>query len=683
MRKLKFTKLLTLFTAMAATVATALPLNSITAEASVPYRTFTQNGYGELVETQTAYTPLASIEKVGDSKLNGPSDIKIANDGTIYIADTGNQRIVVTNKDGELLNEIGKGVLQSPEGVFVTEDKTLYVADKTLAAIIVYNAEGNEIKRYTKPNSPLYGNTNYMPIKVAVDNGGTMYIVSEGNTNGIIQITDDGQFLGYFGTNASNISVAQRIKKIIYGDSAKGNAVLPTSIKNVAIDEKGLIYTLTQGTDTVQPLKKLNKAGVNMTETDVAPENGISVAVGQYENIFVATESGRIFEYNSEGSLLFLFGGADDGNYRVGLFGTISAIATDKSDQIYVLDNKNNEVQVFKQTEFTELLHKALVDYQKGQYTASKKPLQQVITMNSLFDYANLAMAEALYQEEDYESAMDYYRLAKEKQGYSDAYWEVRNVWLRHNIVAFVGTIIGIIVLLWALSKLDKKFRIFDPWRKLTKGLRENMTYKRLTFGLRYMKHPIDGAYEIKRKGMQSYPTAIFIMIVIVAFYVINKYFCGFLVKTARDGRYDVAQDILYIVFGLLFATACTYLVTAINDGEGTFKNIFCGYIYSFTPFLVIQPFIFIVSKFVTYNEYFLISFLNLVMIAMIIIALFITIKEINNYSMGETFKVIALTIFAAFIFAVMAFVLYVLFAQVVDFVVSIYREAVYRIGQK
>lgn len=63
--------------------------------AKVPYKTYTQNGYGELVETQTAYTPYSTITKIqsniegeDDFELKKPEDIKIDSKGNLFIADT-------------------------------------------------------------------------------------------------------------------------------------------------------------------------------------------------------------------------------------------------------------------------------------------------------------------------------------------------------------------------------------------------------------------------------------------------------------------------------------------------------------------------------------------------------------------------------------------------------------------
>ena len=101
--------------------------------AKLPYITYTQNGYGQYVETQAAYTPYTTITKITsdiegieDMTFEEPSDIKITEDGYMYIVDTANARIIVATLDGKLDRVIGEGVLAAPSGVFVTEGEDGY-----------------------------------------------------------------------------------------------------------------------------------------------------------------------------------------------------------------------------------------------------------------------------------------------------------------------------------------------------------------------------------------------------------------------------------------------------------------------------------------------------------------------------------------------------------------------------
>ena len=86
-------------------------------------------------------------------------------------------------------------------------------------------------------------------------------------------------------------------------------------------------------------------------------------------------------------------------------------------------------------------------------------------------------------------------------------------------------------------------------------------------------------------------------------------------------------------------------------------------------------------SHVVTFNEVFFIQFANLFMFVWIAVLVFIAIKEINNYKVKETFKIIGLTVFTILIACLLAFIIYVLWSQVFDFLQSVFGEVVYRFG--
>lgn len=650
--------------------------------ADTPYKTYTQGGYLGVTETQTAYTPLTSITKIGELSFKNASDMQITKDDEIYISDTDGKRILVSDINGELLRIYGEGVLKNPVGIFVTPTKDLYVADKNAGKIVVFNYEGEVIKEYTKPEHPLYGaEMNFKPQKLVVDAKGIMYIICEGNTNGIVQIspTEGGTFLGYFGTNTTNISLLNIFRRMVLSDEqlAKLPRNLPKTPFNLTIDSKGLIYTITQGAN--YSLRKFNVAGNNLIEEDYFNTLPSAVTVGNYENIYVVSEEGYIFEYNKDGSMLFVFGGKDSGRLRIGLFQKAVAIGVDQKNNIYVLDQEKNEIQVFKSTEFTDLVHEALWLYQNGMYTESKEPLSKIIEMNSLFDYANLAMGQALLQEENYTDALKYFRMAKDYDGYSDSFWEVRNIWLRNNLISTVAIFVGIIIAWKLLLYYHRKKQILAPVIRGYNKVTSNLIMKRLKYMLYYIKHPVDGSYGVKREQKASYLTANLLLGLFIIIYLFSRYATGFIVRTVEDGTFDIFGDIMYVVCIFTLFTICSYLICTINDGEGSFKQLYTAYVYSLGPYILIKPIIILLSNGITYNEVFLVNFSNYILYTWVVILLFMTVKEINNYSVGETVKVIFITFFCVLIAILLLFILYVLILQVTDFVQSIYGEVVYR----
>ncbi len=663
-------------------------IGPLTASAETPYVTYTIDGYGIIRQTQTAYLPYETITKFGEeTTLSSPSDMMVTTDGLIYVADSGNKRIVVGNLEGELVQIIGEGTLVNPMGLYVTEDKHVYVADRDAESIFIFDETGALIQTYGKPTSPLYGAAvSFLPIKITVNNAGIMYIVCESNTNGVVQIspTDGGTFLGYFGTNFTSTDLMTVIYRAILTDAQRAQMVsnLPSTPTNLAIDAKGLIYTVTRGNQN-DTLKLLNIAGTNLISNSAGTyaDAPTDVVAGYHDNVYVCDQQGYIYEYNNNGELMFVFGGPDDGSQRVGLSRMVSSISIDTNDRIYILDSDQCRIQVYQSTEFTDLLHEALYLYSKGRYTESKEPLSRILEMNSMFDYANKAMGRAYFQEENYEMAQHYARLAKDYEGYSDAYWEIRNIWLKKNIML----VIGLCVALWAALKvvgvLDKKKHILDKPRALLAKCKRNKIVSDLSYSLYFMKHPVDGAYGIAHEGRANWLASSILLLIFIAEYVINKYTCGFLMKTVMEGRYEIFSDIGTVLVVMIALTASTYLVCTINDGEGTVKKIYTLFCYTLIPYVVLMPIMYVCSHVVTTTEMQLLSMASMVIYAWIAVIGFMGLKEVNNFKLGETVKIILLTVFTVLILALLIFIIYVLWAQVFEFISAIFGEVVYRVG--
>ena len=214
----------------------ALLLQTVPALAKMPYKTFTLGVNKELVETQTAYEPVRSMTRFGEETLKDPQDLRMGPDGNLYIADTGNKRILVVSREGELIREIkDKKNFKTPSGVNVDAQGNIYVADESARAVLVYSPEGELIRTWQKPTHPLFGETApYKPRKVVIDKRGNLYICSKGNTNGIVQISPagEGEFLGYYGANESNVTLLTAIKKAVFTDEQLSSmaGIVPISV---------------------------------------------------------------------------------------------------------------------------------------------------------------------------------------------------------------------------------------------------------------------------------------------------------------------------------------------------------------------------------------------------------------------------------------------------------------------
>lgn len=663
------------------------------AQAATPYRTYTYGTTGRMTETQTAYEPIRAMTRFGDETLKTPQDLRIGPDGYLYIADSGNNRVLVVTKEGDFITSIGtKKQLKSAMGVFVDEALNVYVADEKGRSVVVF-AQKNPgdysayevVREYGKPTHPLFGDKSpYKPTKLVLDKRGNLYIASTGNTNGIIQISPngEGEFLGYYGANTSTVSFVMAIMKKILSEEQLSmmGSIVPTSVQNLCIDEKGMVYTVSQATNQ-SPLRRLNVAGKNTLTVDSFYEATSAVASHPSGSIFTANKNGYILEYSPEGDLLFDFGAA--GDQRVGTFQSVTGLVVDDDYTLYVLDERLNNVQVLAATEFTNLVHEAFALFKDGKYEESKEPWNQVLRMNSMFPYASIGLGEALYRENNFEEALDAFRNGNNKQGYSDAFWELRST-LMHDYLGTVLIWLAVILVVWQVVKrLNKRFHFLDPISKAWQWFKGLKYVSHTGYCFHILKNPYDACYGIKREGRASWVSAIVLLVIFFIEYVLNKYFSGFLFRTMPDGVYELLNDVV-MVFGVFtLLTICCYLVCTIREGEARFKDLFIGFAYALTPMLVFQPINLLLSNVLTYNEEFFITLINFVSVGWTALLVVLVIMYMNDYSFKQTLVTMIITAFTVLIMVALMFVIYVLVSQLIDFIVSIYGEVVYRFVKK
>ena len=667
-------------------------LGCLTAQAATPYRTFSLGNGGMEVETQTAYEPIVSMTRFGDETLKTPADMRMGPDGNLYIADNGNKRVVVITTQGELvrviepLNEKNKALLKSCKGVFVADDLTVYIADENGRAVYHVDQDGKVLRTFEKPTHPLFGEKSaYKPNKIVLDKRGNLYIASTSNTNGIVQISPvgDGEFLGYYGANNSNVSFLTLIKRTLFKDnSLVMGDIVPISVANLCIDGKGMVYTVTE-TGDMTSLRRLNVAGRNTMTLDYITIGNSAVAVNGSGSVFTATKSGIITEYTSEGAMLFTFGAFDAGEQRIGMFKDVTGLVVDDAYNIYVLDATLGCVQVLRPTEFADLVHQAFTLFQEGKYAASKAPWEEVLRMNSMFNYASTGLGEALYREGNFEEAMEAFRNGGEQQGYSDAWWEFRSTWLHNNMSTIILIVVIVIVVWIALKFCDRRWKILEPLRKGKNFLTGLPIVSDVLYCGEILRNPYDCCYGIKREKKAGYIGALIILLLFFVMFVANKYFAGFLFKTTPDGYFELINDFL-MVFGVFFLLIiCCYLVCTITDGESSFKDLFVGCAYALTPMLIFLPIKLVLSNVLTYNEEFFITLIDVVSIGWSAVLVLLVLMYQNDYTLGKTIVTIILTLFTVLVVVALAVVLYMLISQLVDFILSIYGEVVYRFVKK
>ncbi|WP_139904780.1 YIP1 family protein [Clostridium thermarum] len=669
----------TIAAALGILLALGFSTQSVRAE-NAPAYTYTISEDLKWVRTQDAYLNGEILFR--DIDLKKPEDIFVK-DGRIYVADTGNGRITIKDLDTDEVTFIGEDTLSSPTGVYVDEEDNIIAADYDLEQVVKFSPVGAVLKTYGRPDTPIFGKTtNFKPKKALSDKKGNIYIVSEGTYDGIIQFSKEGEFLGYFGANNTSKSLIEAIQDLVFTEAQKAKLFnrIPKSFYNLAIDKKGMTYTITQG-ERGHAIKKHNVSGSDILASNhvmIDEENFVDITVGTYGQIYALTETGLIYEYDSEGNLIFSFGGRAISTERNGLFTVGAGIAVDKDNYIYVLDKERNVVQVFYPTVFAEMIHEAISLFEIGKYLESKDLWQQILQLSGTSKIAYDGLGKAYFQENDYKQAAENFRLAQNREDYSESYWEIRNEWLQDNIAVMLILLVLAALISKVLKKIDSKKGIFNPIRGLKAKLKENRLVRDLLYLKRVLRHPIDCMYEIRKDRQGSTLAATIIYAGAFIIFTINYIGRSFIFNyvDARNISYFYIISISLLPVALW--AGANYMVSSINDGEGRFKDVYTATAYSLAPFIILMPFVIALTYVLTLNEAFIIELASLIIWVWCGVILFLGLKEIHNYEVGEVIKSIILSLFLILVGIICFSIVYMLWDQLMEFVYSVLREVAY-----
>ena len=653
------------------------------AESGVRYDTFTISN-GRFVPTQTAYMALTNRNEVYGEPLDRPNDIYIDKDNFVYIVssniDAKTGKIIKFSLESQDVTVLGEDFLVNPTGVYVDQNGFIYVADRGGGKAYKLDQTGVILQEYTKPDSPLFGNDQFQPKKIVTDNSDNVYILNNGS-RGLAQFTQDNEFLGYFGTNSIQPSLRTVLQFIFFTKEQRENLYLlsPAEISNVAIDDRGLIHTVTLGEESTG-VKRLNINGENLLGEVYNLPDLEDVYVGPIGNIYTITKSGYIYEYDIEGNLLFAFGGQDESNQIQGLFNVPSAIAVDKDYNLFVLDGSSNELQIFTPTEFADMVHYALFLYQDGLYAESRDPWLEVLKMNDMFDLAHKGLGNAYFSLGDYEAAMEEYYIAMDRDGYSDAFWEVRNDYLIDNVwIVLVFFFVFLIAYVINLKLRYSKY-IFAPVKRGVRYLRnKSRILDECLYLFTYLKHPSDATYYIKRENKVGYLSATIILLIYFALYMIFIYSFGFLFNYRVIANINIVEEALKIFLPFVLFVFANYLIGSIREGEGRLKDIYVTTIFSLAPYFLSLPILVILSKGLTYNETFIISLIQFVSIFITVIYFFFMVKETHFYNVKETVASIFLSFFTMVLMLLGAFIVYILLNELFKLIIDLIMEVYYR----
>ncbi|MGG1553400.1 YIP1 family protein [Paenibacillus ferrarius] len=689
-------------------------------EADVMYNTFAKDGFGAIIwGVQPSYTPekvighdlflpdLKDPSKLIPSPMRNPQDVFITTNDEIYIADTGNNRIVHFDQEGNFIRYItvNDNPLRSPQGVFVTDDGSIYIADTGNKRVVKLSSEGKLQKIYEKPESKYVPNTlKFDPVRLVVDKRGFLYIVTLGGYFGTIQLDPNGEFTKFYGANKAPFSVLDAVKRTLYTREMYENELIkaPPPINNLTVDTNGFIFTVTSGADvTGNQIKKLNFEGKNIlaqynslgneasaygefTNRDSRRKNTsvpslIDVAVDHEDNFTVIDKEFKyVSQYDANGELLFFWGGLSaNGITQLGLIKNPVSVEINSKQDLFILDDQENVLQRFRMSEFGEKVYKANSLTLQGKYLESEKYWQDVLSLNAFYTPALSGLAKAAYKKGDYARGAELFHKSGNEKGFSESFWQIRILWMHRNF-STVATIF--IIMIAALTVLRRMLRIFNRNRR--DELYERKTcaiIEQLKHALYVLRHPIDGFSELRFENKGSILSAIIIYLAVYVAIVISELYTSFSFNKIELKEVNIYMILLQFVILTGAWVVCNYLISSIYRGEGRFRDIFVGCAYALVPVILIGIPLALISNVLTLSEAPIYNYIHMAMYVWIGALFFWKVQSLHNYSVGETSINLLMTILSIAIMSVMALIMFGLTNELRLFVYNVYQEVTLR----
>ena len=184
---------------------------SVPVSAYKSYQTYTYSIDGFALHSPDAYVPTLVVDSqyMGlDTAIDDPRDIFVDDQKNVYIVDAANNRVVVLDRYYKLKFTISNftneyGVVDgfnNPSGLFVTPDR-IFICDTNNNRIVTFDRAGNYLEIIEAPESQLFDEgAIYRPVAIAVDQFDRLYVVSSTTFQGVIVMTDKGEFIEVQGT---------------------------------------------------------------------------------------------------------------------------------------------------------------------------------------------------------------------------------------------------------------------------------------------------------------------------------------------------------------------------------------------------------------------------------------------------------------------------------------------------
>lgn len=696
---------------LSAVTVSAAPATAVDSPDDVPYASYTYwsgTTVKKAVPAMPVYLPEGTVdgETLGCGVFTNPQDICTDRDGRfLYILDSGASRILKVTLNDYKISEIitdltynGEKIsFQNARGIYVNRNGHIYIADSENARILILDSKHSVTEIIKCPESILIPKDfHFFPIRMAEDEKGYLYILSEGCYYGALVLDNKLDFCGFYGANIVESSFFGALKGLITSvfetDAKREGSLqrLPSDFVDIDITDDGFLCTVSTAAEG--QLRKLSPKGNNnlrfFDKTGV--KNADSFMFGDYpqdfwrlgkeisqsfsgicidnDGFFYLSDSsrGRIYMYDSRCRLLGIFGGGMGNGEQTGTFKTAFSVAA-AHGRVYVLDFIKCNVTVFSETEYGALVKSADLLTLAGKHLQAEPLWQKVMALDKFNQTAYNGLAKAAIAREDYSTAMKYSKNGLDRATYKQAF-EI--VFRQRTSEHFPLIMLVFVVVLGGILA----FVIYTTKKEVV--LIKNET---LRLALTSWIHPFRCIQSVKAKNKCSISIAVILYVLFYAGKAAEILLGGFMYIGDKKESFNAVYTLLGSIGIVILYVVVNWAACILIDGKGKFKEIFCVTGYSLIPLIIYSVMFSVLSHFLVDSAFSFLTVLQWTATLWTLLLLLLGMMIIHEFDFFKALKGIVLTIFGMFLAAFLIFIVFMLTQDFIGFIVGLIREATLR----
>jgi DNA-binding beta-propeller fold protein YncE len=264
---------------------------------------------------------------IGGKPLSRPQGLSIDLDGNLYIADTGNNRVLKVDQEGKLLRQVGgfgwgKEQFDGPVDVWAENGLDVLIVDYNNRRIERYDKDLHYISSlYNDETAPATAQFAF-PVAVALSGHGEI-LLADAEFQRIVRINSFGKLIGSF------------------GDYDAGDGALSSPMK-ILISPRDEVFIADSARGNIIKYDYFGNFVTHLGDGVLRSPTGIDL----WKDVLLVADGGahQIVGFSRDGERLGAWGEAED---KGGQFSSILGVKVFR-DRALVLDGGNNRVQIFE-----------------------------------------------------------------------------------------------------------------------------------------------------------------------------------------------------------------------------------------------------------------------------------------------------------------------------------------------